>query len=124
VGLKVILERDRWAVAVRDAGFDAREYRLFRRVDGAVTSAVIDHSRFAELAAACAARAAGGRPFMARMEGGAVRLHFPPPRWLARLLALGQPVDPGGALVAWRVPDELREDIQGALQRALWCEVT
>ncbi|UQA57433.1 ATP-binding protein [Polyangium aurulentum] len=121
--LEAVLERDRWAVASRDAGFDAREYRLFRRADGVVTSAAVDHARFVELAAACAARAAGGRQFMATEERGALRLHFPPPRWLARLLALGQAVDPGRALVAWLVPDDLLADVRSALRRGLWCEV-
>ncbi len=121
--LEGILTRDRWAVAARDAGFEAREYRLFRRADGAVTSAEVEYAHFVKLAAACAARAAGGRRFIAKEGGGAVRLYFPPPRWLARVLAVGQAVDPGDALVAWRVPDELREDVRSALRLGLWCEV-
>jgi hypothetical protein len=84
---------------------------------------VVDHARFVQLAAACAARAAGGRRFMATEGGDAVRLYFPPPRWLARILALGQTVEPSDALVAWRVPDELREDVRSALRRGLWCDV-
>ena len=122
--LERVLARDRWAVGACEKGFEGREYRLFRREDGAVTSSVLDdYSRFVELAAACAALAARGRPFLASEGGGVVRLHFPPPRWLARALALGQAVDPGDALVAWRVPEELQKDVLSALRGGLWCEV-
>jgi hypothetical protein len=121
--LDQILLRDSWAVASRDADFDAKDYRLFRRADGVTSSVAIDRSRFVELAAACAARAAGGRRFLARVGEGAVRLYFPPPRWLSRLLALGTEVDPGDALVAWRLPGDLEVEVREAISRGLWCEV-
>lgn len=122
--LERVLERDRWAVATRDASFGAKERRLFRRADGAIMSVELeDLARFIELAAACAARAAAGGRFMATEDGRTMRLYFPPPRWLARVLAMGQPVDPGDALVAWRIPAELLEDVRSALRRGLWCDV-
>lgn len=121
--LEQVLSRESWAVASHDADFDAKDYRLFRRADGVTSSAAIDRSRFVELAAACAARAAGGRRFLARAGGGSIRLYFPPPRWLSRLLALGTEVDPGDALVAWRLPGDLEGEVRDAIRRGLWCEV-
>ncbi len=121
--LDEVLTRDAWAVASREGDFEAKEYRLFRRNDGVTLSAPVDRSRFVELAAACAARAASGRRMLARLGGGVVRLHFPPPRWLARVLALGATADAGDALAAWSVLTDVEAEVRDALRSALWCEV-
>lgn len=118
-----VLARDRWAVASRESSFDRRDWRIFHRTESGVMSASVEHARFVELAAACAARAGERHRFLASEGAGVVRVYFPPPRWLARLLALGQPAEPDGALIARRIPDDLRGDVLDALRRGLWCEV-
>lgn len=119
-----ILSRDGWAVAKRQAAFSARENFLFRVTEGGIARARVTRHDAVELAAACAARAAGGHRFLARSGGGAVKLHFPPPIWLARQLLLGEPIDADGSLVAARLPADATDRVISALKTVLFCEVT
>lgn len=62
------------------------------------------------------------RAFRCERDGDVLRLYFPPPSWLERLLALGAPVRAGG-LCAYRVPDAAWPAVHGALTDVLFAKV-
>ncbi len=119
-----VLERDGWAAARSKEEFAPSRYFLFRLVEGKITRCEVkDRSSFLRLAAACAARSSGGRRFLARREAGTLRLYFPPPMWLARMLLLGERIAPGDALEAAALGEDVIQKVVDALERRMFCEV-
>jgi hypothetical protein len=120
--VREIVARDGWAAAHDDINFGTRSYSLFSTADGAIRRSDVRRDDFVRVLGACAVVANGHR-LLARRQADVMRLHFPPPRWLARLLCTGSSADLAGALLAIRVPDATMESTRAVLETLLFCEI-
>lgn len=125
--LRSLCERFRF-VPARDPDAEAGMcYSLLSLRDGEVTLALIGSGVLARdvwlrIAAGLCRTRGPDAAFKCEREGNILRLFFPPPSWLERLLALGTPLDAGG-LCSFQVPSVLWTSLEDSLRKVAFADL-